>query len=142
MNTGDSIPFPTVLVDEVLSKAPPMPVVTTARGRYEIALTEQQTYVVRYCAAGKVTKSVQLELHGASDEDWAYGFGMQIDVTLLDSLPRMDWSLLSEPFGIARFNTDTGNYEWDIDHTRSKSDRQKALLNTYRERMKNEAKGQ
>ena len=115
-----------------------MPIVTTARGRYEVALTEQKTYLVRYSAPGKVAKSVQLELQGSSAEDWTYGFGMNIDITLLDSLPDVDYSVLSEPFGITRFNAATGYYEWDVEYTRSMSDRQKALINAYRERLQQE----
>jgi hypothetical protein len=136
MNTRDSIPFPVVLVQEVGSKEPPMPIVSTARGRYEVTITAQKTYLIRYGASGKVTKCVQLELQGPSAEDWAYGFGMNIDITLLDSLPGVDYSVLSEPFGITRFNGTTGSYEWDIEYTRSMADRQKALLDAYRERVR------
>ncbi len=135
LNTRDSIPFPTVLVEEVGSKEPPMPIVSTARGRYEVTITAQKTYLIRYGAPGKVMKSVQLELKGPGDEDWAYGFGMNIDIALLDSLPGVDYSVLNEPFGIARFNAETKNYEWDIEYTRSMADRQKALLDAYRERL-------
>jgi hypothetical protein len=136
LNTRDSIPFPTILVEEVGSKEPPMPIVSTARGRYEVTMTAQKTYLIRYGAPGKVTKCVKLELQGPNAEDWAYGFGMNIDIALLDSLPGVDFSVLREPFGIARFNGTTGNYEWDVEYTRSMADRQKALLDAYRERLR------
>ncbi len=138
LTTRDSIPFPTVLVAELGSQEPPLPIVSNARGRYEIDLTEQKTYLISYSAPGKVIKTVQLELLGPSAEEWGYGFGMHIDITLLDSLPGLDYSILSEPFGIARFNTSTDNYEWDVEYTRSRSDRQKALLNEYLERVQQE----
>lgn len=141
MATRDSIPYPNVHIQEAGTDLPPMPIVTNARGRYELVLTEQKTYLIRYGASGKVNKAVQLELQGPSAEDWAYGFGMNIDITLLDSLPGLDYSVLSVPFGIARFNSSTGYYEWDIEYTRSLSDRQKALLNAYREHVHQEGNG-
>jgi hypothetical protein len=136
LNTRDSIPFPTILVEEVGSKEPPIPIVSTARGRYEVTMTAQKTYLIRYGAPGKVTKCVQLELQGPSEEDWAYGFGVNIDIMLFDSLPGLDYSVLSEPFGITRFNGTTGSYEWDVEYTRSMADRQKAMMEAYRERLR------
>ncbi len=134
MDTRDSIPFPIITVEEIGSNVPPVTIGSTARGRYEFALTAQNNYLIRYDAVGKVTKSVRMELNGPGAEDWATGYGMQLDITLMDSLPGVDYSVLSAPFGIARFNKDSGYYEWDIEHTRSMSDRMKVLLGTHQER--------
>ncbi len=135
MTTRDSIPFPVVHVEEVGSNEPPWPIVSTARGRYEVVLTEQKTYLIRYGALGKVTKCTRLELQGPNAGDWSNGSGMNIDITLFDSLPGVDYGVLREPLGISRFNRTTGNYEWDLEHTRSMAERQKALFEAYRERM-------
>ena len=111
-----------------------MPIVSTARGRYEFALTQQKHYVIHYGAPNKLAKSVRMELNGPGTEDWATGYGMQLDITLMDSLPSIDSSVLKEPFGIARFNKESGYYEWDLEYTRLMAERLKALLDVYHER--------
>ena len=134
MNTRDSIPFPLVTVEEIGADRPPLPIVSTARGRYEFALTQQKHYVIHYGAPNKLAKSVRMELNGPGTEDWATGYGMQLDITLMDSLPSIDSSVLKEPFGIARFNKESGYYEWDLEYTRLMAERLKALLDVYHER--------
>jgi hypothetical protein len=136
MDTRDSIPFPQVLVEEVGSEVPPITAATNARGRYEITLNEQKVYLIRYSAPGKVAKSVQVDLRGPSAEDWAGGYGMHVDITLLDELPGVDLSVLAQPFGKAHYAPASGNFEWDLEYTRALKDRQAALLKAYNERKK------
>ena len=132
--TRDSIPNAIVSILGDGNDKPLIKIVTNARGRYEIGLTEMEPYTIAYSAAGKVGKKVVIDLRGPSKEAWEAGFGMHIDITLLDSLPDVDFSILSEPFGQARYNAESANFEWDVEYTSSMRDRQAALLKTYQER--------
>jgi hypothetical protein len=134
MVSRDSIPFPTVSYQELGTDLPPTPVVTTARGRYSVLLTEQKAYLIRFGAPGKVGKCVELDLRGPSEELWEAGYGMNIDPTVMDSLPDVYYSVLLEPFGKAFYNADNENYEWDVEYTSSMRERQAALMKAYRER--------
>ncbi|MBK9515206.1 MAG: hypothetical protein IPO05_16630 [Flavobacteriales bacterium] len=134
LNTRDSIPFPTVLVEEVGSEG------TAHADRDHRARPVRgyddctKTYWIRSGAPGKVMKSVQLELKGPSDEDWANG-SARTSTSRCPTACLVDHDLFSQPFGIARFKATLGNYEWDAEYTRSLRDRQKALLEAYRERL-------
>lgn len=134
LTTRDSIPNAIVSLVGGENQGPLIKIVTNARGRYEIGLTEMKTYTIVYSADGKVGKKVVIDLRGPSKETWEAGFGMHIDITLLDSLPDVDFSILSEPFGQARYNAESANFEWDIEYTSSMRDRQAALLKAYQER--------
>lgn len=134
LTTRDSIPNAIVSLLGDGNDKPLVKIVTNARGRYEIGLTEMKPYTIAYSAAGKVGKKVAIDLRGPNKESWEAGFGMHIDITLLDSLPDVDYSILSEPFGQARYNTESANFEWDAEYTSSMRDRQAALLKAYQER--------
>jgi len=134
MVTRDSIPNANVTLHVADNDLPLITIQTNARGRYQIGLTEMKAYTILYSAPGKVGKKVLIDLRGPSKETWEVGFGMHIDVTLLDSLPDVDFSVLSEPFGKAHYNTANENYEWDMEYTSSMRDRQAALLKAYQER--------
>ncbi len=131
MVSKEAIPFPIVEIQEIGSELPPTPIVTNERGRYEIHFTQQKVYEVRYGALGKVGKVVHLDLRGPSEELWQYGYGINIDVTVLDSLPDVDYSILLEPFGKASFDPGSEVFEWDMEYTQGLRDRQAALLEEY-----------
>lgn len=77
---------------------------------------------------------MQVDTQGPAPEQWEGGFGMHIDVVLLDSLPGVDFSVLREPFGKAAFDQAQGNFAWDMAYTASMRDRQAALLDAYKQR--------
>lgn len=133
--TRDSIPYPTVTIQEIDAALPPIKVVTNASGRYEFTLSERRNYIVHYSANGKVGKSVRLELSGPTDEEWNIGYGMSVDIVLLDSLPDIDYTFFHEPFGIARYDSATAIYTWDLQYTQGMADRQKALLEIHKNRI-------
>lgn len=130
--TRDSIPQATLQIGE--EAGTPVTLIANARGRYEFELTDEKVYLIRYDAPGKVGKSVVVDTRGPTPEQWEGGFGMNIDVVLMDNLPDVDYSILSEPFGRAGFVPASGNFEWDMEYTRSMRDRQAALLDAYRAR--------
>jgi hypothetical protein len=134
MVTGDSIPNSTVTLIGDENDIPLITIATSARGRFEIGLNEMKPYTILYSAPGKVGKKVLIDLRGPSKEILEVGIWMHIDVTLLDSLPDVDFSVLAEPFGKAHYNAASKNYEWDMEYVSSMRDRQAALLKAYQER--------
>ncbi|MDX9750584.1 MAG: hypothetical protein RBT71_05850 [Flavobacteriales bacterium] len=132
MATRDSIPFPTIHVQEADDHAVPMPVVTTVRGRYEFELTEERTYRILYKAPGKVAKSLEIDTHGPSAEQWVGGYSMRIDMTLFDSIPGADFTLLNEPVGKAHWDPITENFIWDIAYSESLRSRINEIMERYK----------
>ncbi|HRD52485.1 MAG TPA: hypothetical protein PKY96_07545, partial [Flavobacteriales bacterium] len=75
---------------------------------------------------------ILLLLNGPSDEEWVGGYGMNVDMTMIKPKQGVDYSVLDEPFGICRYNSETGNFEWDLAYTEKMRERQMALLNAHR----------
>jgi len=133
LSTRDSIPFPFVLLQEANPDGKTTAVNSNERGRYEVIIKEENVYWIFYSAPGKVTKSVQLDTRGPSSKDWEGGFGMNIDIALLDSLPNVDYTILQIPFGKSEWNRTNSSFEWDLDYMKSMTTRQKELLEAYEE---------
>jgi len=129
--TRDSIPFPVVRVHDILSADPPASVVSSAQGRYDLDLGQEGLYRVHFGAPGKVSRSVQIDTRGPSQMEWKDSFGMNIDIVLMDSLPGLDYSILSEPFGKAAWDRKSSSFTWNIAYTRARKSEMKALVARY-----------
>ena len=103
---------------------------TNDSGKYELDLGRNGEWLLTYSAPGYVSKRIKLMLSGPSAEEWVGGFGMNVDMTMIQVKEGVDFSVLDEPFGICRFNSETAMFEWDMDYTQKMRDRQSALLKT------------
>ncbi len=97
-------------------------------GRYDLALTEIRSYLILYSAPGYVTKSVQVDMAGPTEDDWKGGFGLQIDATLLEHRDGVDYSALKEPFGRSSYVASAGNFEWDREYSDRMRQEQEKIL--------------
>lgn len=104
---------------------------TLDSGKYHMDLGRNGEWLVTYSAPGYVSKRVLFLLSGPTDEDWVGGFGMNVDITMIKPLPGVDHSVLEEPFGICRYNPESGNFEWDLAYTERMRERQSALLKAH-----------
>lgn len=116
--TKDSIPYPSVRIQEARENALPWPIVTNVRGRYELELTEEKIYWIRYDAPGKVGKRIEVDMRGASLLQSEGGYGMNIEMTLFDSLPGVDFSILKEPIARCLFDEGKNEFAWDLEYTK------------------------
>ncbi len=132
---NDSIPFPTVRVQEKVGLDAPSSVRTNARGRYELNLNRDGVFWILFDAPGKVGKRLEIDTHGARQERIG-GYGMNADVTLFDSIPGLDFSYLSEPMGRACFIGTRDEFNWDLEYTQAVKERIVKLMREYDESRK------
>lgn len=135
-STRNSLPFPTVQITEPMS-ATVVQITTTGLGTYEVELTEEKVYLITYSGLRKVTKSVQIDTRGPNTKEWDGGFGMNIDISLLDSLPGVDFSALEAPFGQARWNKGSSSFQWDLAYMRKLKPQHKRLMKAYQVAYRN-----
>lgn len=133
LSTGDSIPFPIILLKEANPGGKTTSVNSNERGRYEVIVREENVYWIFYSAPGKVTRSVQIDTRGPSPKNWEGGHGTSINVALMDSLPNLDFSISRELAGKMKWNRSKSSFEWDLDYTKSMTTRQKELMEVYKE---------
>ena len=134
-STGDSIPFPIIHLQEVRKDALPRAVVTNARGRYELNLTKEGIFTIFFDAPGKVGKLLEIDTHGARP-DRPDGYGFSIDVTLFDSIPGVDFSVLNEPTGKVHFDPATNEFVWDFAYIEQIREKIARLFKEYDETRK------
>lgn len=112
---------------------------TNASGKYEVNLDYGAEYKVMCSRKGFVSKNIVIDSRNIPEEDRTGGHGMNIDFTMMAELPGVDYSVLLEPFGKAKFDPAAGTIQWDIEYTTRMRDAQARLLKEYEERKKREA---
>lgn len=112
---------------------------TNASGKYEVNLDYGSEYKVMCSKKGFVSKNIVIDTRNIPEEERQGGHGMNIDFTMLSEIPGVDFSILQEAFGKAKYVGATGNFEWDMEYTNRMRDAQARLLKEYDERKKREA---
>jgi hypothetical protein len=133
--TMDSIPFPTVQVQELDQKEPPSPVVTQANGRYRFILSARKDYVVTFGAKGYITRSVEIDLRNIPSTVWLYGTAMNVDITLFKEMPGLDITLFKLPAGKARYDPAKSAVVWDDEYIKGIASRLNSLFQEYDRRQ-------
>ncbi len=108
---------------------------TNRLGRYEIRLMNEQVYSIVFASAEYYLKSVEIALPGPTAEEWAGGFGMNIEISLLPIVEGFDIFGDGQPFGKARYVPESGTIEWDIEYTEAYMERIADALKDYRARL-------
>ena len=112
---------------------------TNASGKYEVNLDYGADYKIMCAKPAFVGKNITIDTRNVPEEERSGGHGMNIDFTMMAELSDVDYSILLEPFGKAKYDKATGNFEWDIDYTTRMRDAQAKLLKEYADRKKREA---
>ena len=112
---------------------------TNASGKYEVNLDYGSDYKVMCAKTGFVGKNITIDTRNVPEEERAGGHGMNIDFTMMVEIQGVDYSILNEPFGKAKYVGAAGNFEWDMEYTARMRDAQARLMKEYEERKKREA---
>ncbi|QQR87119.1 MAG: hypothetical protein IPJ76_02510 [Flavobacteriales bacterium] len=96
---------------------------------YELEIDYGRSYRLYYTADGYTTKSMVVDARGIPAMDDDGGFGMHMDVGLVERLPDVDYSMLDEPLGQARYMPEDSAMQWDSAHVAQR----RALLKTLME---------
>ena len=107
---------------------------TNASGKYEAELDYGADYKVECVRAGYVGKNITIDTRNVPEEERLGGHGMNIDFTMMVEIDGVDYSILKEPFGKAKYVGGSGNFEWDMEYTSRMRDAQARLLKEYEDR--------
>ena len=136
--TSRKIPNGTVIIYKNGSKLTEIPV--TASGKFEINLDYGAEYKLLWQANQFISKNIVINTQNVAEENRAGGHGMNIDITMLTTLPGIDFSLLEKPFGIAKYVPEEANFMWDMEYTNKMRSAQDKLLKDYEDKLKNAGK--
>lgn len=85
-------------------------------GKYELLLVPDRVYLVLWSSPERITKSILIDLHGPATNEWEGGFGLNIDLGLLEMLPEVDYSSLMVPYSQIAYNRKARNWVLDLDY--------------------------
>ena len=112
--------------------------VTNASGKYELNVDFGADYKLMCAKPGFVGKNILIDTRNVPEEERSGGLGMNIDFTMLQSIPDMDFSVLEQPFGKAKFDGTSGTLSWDMAYTEHMRSEQARLLKEYDDKRKRE----
>ena len=90
---------------------------TDARGRYSLSLPYDGVYRVEYWAQGHVAKHVIIDLTRVKEKEREGGNTITLEITLVPSLLRVDYSAYKEAVAICRFDRRAKKFVWDAEYT-------------------------
>ena len=114
-------------------------VVTNASGKYEFNLDYGSDYKLVYSRAGMVSKNISIDTKNIPEEERVGGHGMNVEMTLFTELPGIDFTVLQQPIGKAKFDPTTKEVTWDLQYTEQVRAEIQRLMKEYDEKKKREA---
>ncbi|HRN35433.1 MAG TPA: hypothetical protein PLL18_00780, partial [Flavobacteriales bacterium] len=114
-------------------------VVTSANGKYEYNLDYGYDYKIVFSKPGIVGKNVSINTKGIPDEDRQGGLAMNVEMTLFQDIPGIDYSILQQPIGKSKYDPSTGMLAWDLQYTEQMRAELRRLENEYDQKKKMEA---
>lgn len=125
----------TVYKDGVKSNS----VVTSANGKYEFNLDYGYEYKLVYEKPGMVGKNVVIDTRGIPEEERVGGLAMNVEMTLFQDIPGIDFSLMKQPIGKSKYNGSDGTLSWDLAYTEQMRAELNRLMKEYDDKKKREA---
>ena len=116
-----------------------MEVISNGSGKYEVNLDYGSDYKLVYSKPGLVSKNLQIDTRNVPEEERVGGHGMNIDMTMFNDIPEVDFSVLNNPIGKAKFYSDKNDIGWDLDYTATIQNEVNRLIKEYNDKKKNEA---
>lgn len=116
-----------------------MEVRTNASGKYDVNLDYGADYRLVYSKQGLVSKSIAMDTRNVPEEDRVGGHGFNLEMTLFNDLPGVDFSVLDQPIGKAQYYPDKSEVAWDIAYTEKIRSEVNRLMKEYDDRKKREA---
>lgn len=114
-------------------------VVTNASGKYEFNLDYGSEYKLVYSRTGMVSKNIAIDTRNIPEEERVGGHGMNVEMTLFAELPGIDFSVLQQPIGKAKFDGASKEVTWDLQYTEQVRAEIQRLMKEYDEKKKREA---
>jgi hypothetical protein len=114
-------------------------VVTSASGKYEFNLDYGSDFKLVYTKPGMVSKNISIDTKNIPEEERVGGHGMNVEMTLFQELPGIDFSILQQPIGKAKFDPTSKEVTWDLQYTDQVRSEIARLMKEYDDKKKREA---
>lgn len=127
----DSLPGALINLEILGEELQVAPVLANNRGRWSFDLDRGHRYRLHFSSPGRVAKRGLIDATGMPDSLWTGGWAMNVEMTLFKDNPDVDYSVLNEDIGRAKFNPGSMKIEWDLDYTEGIRKKLEALKAAY-----------
>jgi hypothetical protein len=110
-----------------------------ASGKYELNLDYGADYKLVYSRPGMVSKIIAMDTRNVPEEDRLGGHGFNLEMTLFNDIPDVDFSILQQPIGKAKYDPAKGEVTWDLAYTEQIRNEINRLMKEYADKQKAEA---
>ncbi len=112
---------------------------TNASGKYDVNLDYGADYKLVYSKPGMVSKIISLDTRNVPEEERLGGHGFNLEMTLFNDMPDVDFSILQQPIGKAKYDAVKGEVTWDFAYTEQIRNEVNRLMKEYEDKKKREA---
>lgn len=113
--------------------------VTPLNGRFEIELNYDHDYEVAYSKDGYVTKRIRIDSRNVPKDKKIGGQGFDYDILLFETVEGVNFDLLKQPIGIAKYIESAGKIDFDIEYTKAFLAKLAELERSYQNKAKQDA---
>lgn len=92
---------------------------TPANGKFNFDLEFGYSYNIYYELEGYVTKFITIDGRNVHPEDRMGGFGFDLEMGLFQFVEGVNFDILKQPIGIAKYSPEAGDLAFDYEYTRT-----------------------
>ena len=94
-------------------------ITTGVNGRFIMLLKFGHNYDIKFGKNGYVGKFINMNTTNVPDEDQVGGFGFDLNMNLFEEIEGVNFDILKQPVGKAKFDASSGEIAFDFEYTRS-----------------------
>lgn len=94
-------------------------ITTGVNGRFIMLLKFGHNYDIKFGKNGYVGKFINMNTANVPDEDQVGGFGFDLNMNLFEEIEGVNFDILKQPVGKAKFDASSGEIAFDFEYTRS-----------------------
>ncbi len=115
-DAGKGMKGAAVIATDTLAPASVLHAKVKSNGKFTVDLPLGRVYRVVFEAPDHAAKNVVIDTQGIPQVYSKDGFGMELKIPLPRIYPSMDYSILNQPIGIARYDATQTEIVWDSAH--------------------------
>ncbi len=111
---------------------------TPINGRFEFFMQYDHSYDIKFIKDGYVTKFITIDTRNVPIDDKVGGQGFDLDMSLFEVVEGVNFDILKQPIGIAKYSPTAHGIAFDYDYTKSIQDKIAKLKRDLEEKYKEE----
>jgi tetratricopeptide (TPR) repeat protein len=113
-------------------------VTTGVNGRFIMNLEFDNNYDIKFSKSGYIAKFINIDATAVPDENKVGGIGFDLNMNLFEEVEGVNFDILKQPVGKAKYDAESGDIAFDYEYTRSMLSKIAALRRALEKKYKEE----